>query len=170
MKIFETVKKSHKKFYLKNASVIEQLAKINTIIFDKTGTITANKSSKITYEGEQLSLKEESLLKNTLRGSNHPLSRALYDILNEYEIITLDNYKEHLGQGIEATFEAQNIKVGSAPFVGYTSDTATVNTAVHISTNNNYKGKFTFYNDYRKGLSKLFKNLMFNFHFGNNSE
>ena len=32
-----------KKFYLKNASVIEQLAKINTIIFDKTGTITSNK-------------------------------------------------------------------------------------------------------------------------------
>lgn len=148
-----------KKFYLKNANVIEQLAKINTIIFDKTGTITANKSSKITYEGEQLSQKEESLLKNTLRGSNHPLSRALYDILNEYEIITLDNYKEHLGQGIEATFEAQNIKIGSAPFVGYTSDTATVNTAVHVSTNNNYKGKFTFYNDYRKGLSKLFKKL-----------
>ncbi|WP_347925250.1 heavy metal translocating P-type ATPase metal-binding domain-containing protein [Pontimicrobium sp. SW4] len=148
-----------KKFYLKNASVIEQLAKVNTIIFDKTGTITANKSLKITYEGEVLSLEEESLLKNTLRGSNHPLSRALYDILNEHKIVALDNYKEHLGKGIEASYETQNIKVGSAPFVGHTSDLATVNTAVHVSTNSNYKGKFTFYNDYRKGISKLFKQL-----------
>lgn len=148
-----------KKFYLKNASVIEQLASIDTIIFDKTGTITANKSSKITYEGEHFSQEEESLLKNTLRGSNHPLSRALYNILNEHEIVTLDNYKEHLGKGIEAKFETQQIKVGSAPFVGFTKDTTTVNTAVHVSTNNIYKGKFTFYNAYRKGLSMLFNKL-----------
>jgi len=148
-----------KKFYLKNASVIEQLASIDTIIFDKTGTITANKSSKITYEGEHFSQEEESLLKNTLRGSNHPLSRALYNILDEHEIVTLDNYKEHLGKGIEAKFETQQIKVGSAPFVGYTKDSTTVNTAVHVSTNNIYKGKFTFYNAYRKGLSMLFNKL-----------
>ncbi len=148
-----------KKFYLKNTNVIEQLAKINTIIFDKTGTITANKNSKITYEGKHFSQEEESLLKNTLRGSNHPLSRALYNILDEHKIVTLDNYKEHLGKGIEAKFETQQIKVGSAPFVGYAKDTTTVNTAVHVSTNNIYKGKFTFYNAYRKGLSRLFNKL-----------
>lgn len=148
-----------KKFYLKNASVIEQLAKINTIIFDKTGTITANNDSRITYEGESLSVKEESLLKSTLRGSNHPLSRALYEMLNEHNIVTLDNYKEHLGKGIEAQHDSQHIKVGSAAFVGHQTETATVNTSVHISTNNQYKGKFTFYNAYRKGLSKLFNDL-----------
>ena len=148
-----------KKFYLKNASVIEQLAKIDTIIFDKTGTITTNKDSKITYEGEHLSQEEESLLKNTLRGSNHPLSRTLYNILNEHKIVPLDNYKEHLGEGIEAKFKTQQIKVGSAPFVGYSNDATNVNTAVHVSTNSIYKGKFTFYNAYRKGLSKLFNKL-----------
>ena len=30
---------------------------------------------------------------------------------------------------------------------------------MHISTNNQYKGKFTFYNKYRKGLSQLFNKL-----------
>src|SRR5690606_15602915 len=64
-----------KKFYLKNASVIEQLVKINTIIFDKTGTITSNKETSIVYDGTTLSIDEETLLKSTLRGSNHPLSR-----------------------------------------------------------------------------------------------
>ena len=148
-----------KKFYLKNASVIEQLAKINTIIFDKTGTITANNDSRITYEGTNLTTEEEALLKSTLRGSNHPLSRALYDVLDQYNIITLDSYKEHLGKGIEAEFNSKQIKVGSAPFVGYQAKATSVNTAVHISTDNKYKGKFTFYNAYRKGLSKLFNNL-----------
>jgi Cu+-exporting ATPase len=147
------------KFYIKNATVIEQLASINTIIFDKTGTITSNKKSTATYEGETLSTSEEILLKNTLRGSNHPLSRSLYNLLDEHNIITLNHFEEHLGQGIEAIHNNDTIKIGSAHFVGHTQDTSVLNTAVHISTNNIYKGKFTFYNSYRKGLSKLFNNL-----------
>lgn len=148
-----------KKFYLKNASVIEQLAKIDTLIFDKTGTITANKETTIDYVGLELSKEEESLLKSTLRGSNHPLSRSLYQLLNDHDIITLDAYQEYLGKGIEATYNSNNIKVGSAPFVGFSAESATLNTTVHISTNNQYKGKFTFYNAYRKGLSHLFNTL-----------
>ena len=148
-----------KKFYLKNASVIEQLAKINTIIFDKTGTITANKETKISYEGLELSLNETALLKSSLRGSNHPLSRSLYNILDENKILTLDSFQEHLGKGIAANYKSESIKVGSADFVGYKKETEAINTAVHVSTNNTYKGKFTFYNAYRKGLSSLFNKL-----------
>ncbi|WP_370479084.1 heavy metal translocating P-type ATPase [Tamlana flava] len=148
-----------KKFYLKNACVIEQLAKINTVIFDKTGTITANKETQINYEGLELSKSEETLLKSTLRGSNHPLSRSLYNLLDQHDILTLDAYQEHLGQGIEAKYKNKHIKVGSAPFVGSSNDVSTLNTTVHVSTDNTYKGKFTFYNAYRKGLSKLFNKL-----------
>lgn len=146
------------KFYIKNASVIEQLASINTIIFDKTGTITSNKKSNATYEGSSLTASEEILLKNTLRGSNHPLSRKLYELLSEHEIVTLNSFEEHLGKGIEASHNNENIKIGSASFVG-ANESSVLNTTVHISTNNTYKGKFTFYNSYRIGLSKLFNNL-----------
>ncbi|WP_158844336.1 heavy metal translocating P-type ATPase [Algibacter sp. L1A34] len=147
------------KFYAKNASVIEQLAAINTIIFDKTGTITANKETSIKYEGSNLSNEEEALLKSTLRNSNHPLSRSLYSLLDKHNIVTLDNYEEHIGKGIEAKHNQDTIKIGSAPFVGFNSENATLNTAVYVSTNSQYKGRFTFYNKYRKGLSKLFNKL-----------
>jgi Cu+-exporting ATPase len=146
------------KFYVKNASVIEQLAAIDTIIFDKTGTITSNKHSSATYDGVTLNASEEILLKNTLRGSNHPLSRTLYDILDENNIITLNHFEEHLGKGIEATHNLDRIKIGSASFVGAASSSI-LNTQVHISTNDSYKGKYTFYNSYRKGLAKLFNQL-----------
>ena len=151
------------KFYVKNASVIEQLARVNTAIFDKTGTITSNASSTATYEGATLSDSEELVLKNSLRSSNHPLSRTLYEILNDNNIITLDNYEEHLGQGIEARHDNIDLKIGSSSFVGFHEEGNSLNTAVHISSNNTYKGKFTFYNSYRKGVSKLFNQLKLNF-------
>jgi Cu+-exporting ATPase len=148
-----------KKFYLKSASVIEQLAKIDALIFDKTGTITSNEKSEVQYDGIELSKDEESLLMSTLRGSNHPLSRALYEVLDQHEILTLDQYQEHLGQGIVANYKNQFIKVGSAQFVGQSIPDKTLNTTVHLSTDSGYKGRFTFYNSYRKGLAKLFNQL-----------
>ena len=51
------------------------------------------------------------------------------------------------------------MKVGSASFVGNAIDTEALNTSVHISSDNIYKGKFVFKNNYRDGLTSLFKNL-----------
>lgn len=146
-----------KKFYLKDTKTIEQLAQIDTAIFDKTGTITTNQKSKVTYEGGELTNKEESLLKNTLRASNHPLSRTLYEILAEHNIITLDDYQEHSGKGVEGKKDDSNIKVGSAEFVGNPSESNTEYTSVHISSNNSYKGRFVFHNQYREGVSDILK-------------
>jgi len=146
-----------KKFYLKDTQTIEQLAKIDTAIFDKTGTITTVQKSTATYEGMPLTAEEESLLKNTLRASNHPLSRTLYNILSEQNIITLDQYDEHLGKGLEASKGSDHIKIGSADFVGNPEHKDSLDTAVHIANNNDYKGKYIFHNQYREGVSEVFK-------------
>lgn len=143
-----------RKFYLKNTETIERLASVNTAVFDKTGTLTTGQKQVTKYEGITLTATEESLLKNTLRSSNHPLSRILYDILKIQDILTLDEYQEHLGKGITAAIAPNRIKVGSAAFVGSAPDSG--NTAVHISTNNNYKGRYIFHNQYRKGVDDLF--------------
>ncbi len=146
-----------KKFYLKDTQTIEQLAKIDTAIFDKTGTITTVQKSTATYEGMPLTAEEESLLKNTLRASNHLLSRTLYAILSEQNIITLDQYNEHLGKGLEASKGADHIKIGSADFVGNPEHRDVLDTAVHIANNNDYKGKYIFHNQYRAGVSEVFQ-------------
>lgn len=146
-----------KEFYLKDTQTIEQLSKIDTAIFDKTGTITTVQKSTATYEGMPLTAEEESLLKNTLRASNHPLSRTLYAILSEQNIIILDQYNEHLGKGLEASKGADHIKIGSADFVGNLEYRDVLDTAVHIANNNDYKGKYIFHNHYREGVSEVFQ-------------
>lgn len=154
----------NKKFYLKNAGVIEQLAKADTFIFDKTGTITSNKKSSISYEGIKLSAIEESFLKNTLRASNHPLSRTLYDLLADYEISPPKEFREFTGKGIEAVYNQCAMKVGSAEFVGNASAIPTMSTSVHVSADNEYKGRYVFYNEYREGAKELFEELAQGYH------
>lgn len=145
-----------KKFYLKNANVIERMSKVNTLIFDKTGTITSNKTSEITYEGESLTQFEEKLLFNVLRASNHPLSRQLYETLDAKEILSINNFKETLGKGLEAGYIDYAIKVGSAKFVGVNEDEDALKTVVYIKINSKVFGKFIFKNNYREGLKTVF--------------
>lgn len=157
------------KFYLKNANVIEKLAKIDTLIFDKTGTLTSNDKNAIVYTGSALSEMETNLLKSTLRTSNHPLSRSLYDMLKENDILTLDEYEELPGKGLSATSKGNQIKVGSADFVSNTifeSSTSPLETVVHISTNNEYRGKYVFTNRYREAVDTVFELLSKEYHLG----
>ncbi len=114
------------KFYLKNALVIEQLAKVDTIVFDKTGTITTNKKSNIAYEGTSLSDENLLLIKYVLRASNHPLSRMLYDYLpipvlqnksaNNSNKLKVDAFEEITGKGIQAAIFGYQIQIGSEEF------------------------------------------------------
>ena len=148
-----------KKFYLKNALVIEQLAKVDTIVFDKTGTITTNKKSNIVFQGNSISEGDLILIKNVLRASNHPLSRMLYDFLPETQKLKLDHFEEITGKGIQATINGTTIQLGSDSFVGANEDNAIQQTSVHITINENYIGKYVFNNQYREGLSSLFAHL-----------
>ncbi|QTD36929.1 heavy metal translocating P-type ATPase metal-binding domain-containing protein [Polaribacter batillariae] len=147
------------KFYLKNATVIEQLAKIDTLIFDKTGTLTTNKQNNINYVGAALNWQEKNILKSALRASNHPLSRNLYRVFNDAETVSITKYNEVVGKGITANYKETVVKLGAASFVKNNSKKATLDTAVHISFNDKYKGKFIFKNAYRKGVKVLFSSL-----------
>jgi Cu+-exporting ATPase len=154
----------NRKIYLKNALVIEQLAKVDTLVLDKTGTITTNKKTAITYEGSPLNDFELKVLKNALRGSNHPLSRRLYEFIPHQDKMTITAFEEIIGKGIEANVEGQHVKLGSSQFLKTMTENTHKKTKVHVEINSVYKGSYVFNNQYRKGLEILFERLAKSYH------
>lgn len=146
------------KFYVKDTLTIEKIAKLDTIVFDKTGTITHRKKSSITYEGAEI--KEFDLLniKTLLKNSNHPLSKSLYDFIEvNDDYYQVEHFREISGKGYEAMVRGNLYKIGSAKYNN--QDSKNLETAVYISKNNEFIGKFIFRNEYRENLKNLFKKL-----------
>lgn len=147
------------KFFLKNALVIEQLERVDTIVFDKTGTITSTKSAQIHYEGDTFEDDKLIIIKEMLRTSNHPLSRMLYDFLPTTKTIKLDSFKEIPGSGMEGFYKNTTVKVGSDIFVSNTLKNELLQTTVAIQIDGRYFGRYIFKNEYRKDISELFSEL-----------
>ena len=69
------------KFYLKNISVVPDLAALNAIVFDKTGTLTHAGIAQVEFIGEPLSTDEQAMIIACLQHSTHPLSRQILGTL-----------------------------------------------------------------------------------------
>lgn len=140
------------KFYLKNTSVIEELARIDTIVFDKTGTITNPAANGFAFTGE-LSSMEKQLVSDLARNSGHPLSRELVKWLNLNTLYPVDRYREQVGRGISGTVNGHEIKLGSANFLGLTMQHK--GSVVNIQIDGNYCGYFLSEQRWRPGFKQL---------------
>ncbi len=147
------------KLYLKNASVIEALAKVQHIVFDKTGTITQTGQAPLYFRGDVLSAKEENWVRSAAMQSSHTLSSSLAGFLRkENGTVTapLQQFTEVAGQGLVADVEGARVTLGAAGFAN-ASPAAGVHTSsqVHVNINDQYKGFYEIGSHYRQGIPEL---------------
>jgi Cu+-exporting ATPase len=141
-------------FYLKNTAVVEQMAAIDTIVMDKTGTITTSDNDHVQLNA-QLSDTDRELVYNVCMHSNHPLSRMICRYLGSHKCLPVTNLTEAAGRGITASVNGYEVRIGSEQHVAGYSRHSSAGTKVHVSVDGNYRGYFAFAHQYREGLKNI---------------
>ena len=99
---------------LKSADALERLETIDTIIFDKTGTLTEGVMTLIDEGG--MTAEDKHIAASLAVQSHHPYAQAIAKAWHQ-NIMPI-YAREVQGSGMEATLGGEDIKLGSARFVG----------------------------------------------------
>lgn len=149
---------------VKTGTSIEKLARAKSIAFDKTGTLTEGRLSVEEIYVASEDFTKEDIVAYAASGeqeSSHILARSLvaYAKAKKLPLLPVTNLEEVTGQGIQATVNDKNIRVGKASFVGTTTQLSSEKTAVYISINDCYVGYITFTDIVRKESAETIKEL-----------
>lgn len=105
----------------KKASVLENISKLDVILFDKTGTITIGKPVVVSVYPFAAHSEDEVLgmAASAAFNSTHPLSQAMVEKAMKHGISlqTVSDFQEISGQGIQCTLNGELLLVGSYRFV-----------------------------------------------------
>lgn len=145
-------------FYARNANVLERISSANHIVFDKTGTITLQRESKIVYVGEKLSYEEKQLVRSLANQSGHPLSRAIVSILPFTKTLTAKKFNEIKGKGISGLINDTWVFLGSSEFI-INKSVGEDGSRVYVRLDDKIPGYFLIRTSYRSDLTSVISNL-----------
>jgi len=102
---------------IKNAEALEAMEQIDTLVVDKTGTLTEGKPRLVTVE-TVTDLDENSLLQLSAsleQGSEHPLAKAILDGAKEKKLplSKLVHFDSITGQGIVGNIDGHKVALGN---------------------------------------------------------
>jgi Cu+-exporting ATPase len=103
---------------VRNAEALEMMEKVNTLIVDKTGTLTEGKpalSTIIAAEGfDQTQLLQ--VMASLEQGSEHPLAAAILTAAKQKKLALLPvtDFLSLTGKGISGTIQGKNVAAGNA--------------------------------------------------------
>jgi len=103
---------------IKNAEVLETMEKVDTLVVDKTGTLTEGKPrlTEIVPVGDAKEADLLALAASLERGSEHPLAKAIIDCAEErnVKLAKTTGFKSVTGKGVTGTVDGRKVALGNA--------------------------------------------------------
>jgi Cu+-exporting ATPase len=99
---------------IKNGEALERGEKIDTVLLDKTGTLTEGKPKVVSIhliQGTENELLQIAASVEQL--SEHPLARAIVDAAKEHSLLDVDAFENVAGKGVKARVQGASVLVGS---------------------------------------------------------
>ncbi len=102
---------------IKNAEALETFQKVDTIVLDKTGTLTQGRPElmSVTAIGGETDERIVRLSASLERGSEHPMAAAIVEAAaaNQLQLIQPDGFRSLTGRGVVGTVAGHEIAVGN---------------------------------------------------------
>ncbi len=106
---------------IKNAEALERFAKVDTLIVDKTGTLTQGKPMLVAVLPEE-GFKEDEVLRlaaSLERGSEHPLAESIVRGADErgVKLTEAKDFEAITGMGVKGVVDGKSVALGNARMV-----------------------------------------------------
>ena len=102
---------------IRNGEALQKASKLNTVVLDKTGTITEGNPvvTNIITEGEYSADQLLGLAASLESGSEHPLAEAIADSAKEKQLTlySVENFHGITGKGVEGSVNNQQVLIGN---------------------------------------------------------
>ena len=108
---------------IKNAEALERMEKVNTLVVDKTGTLTEGRPSVtdiVTHDATAMPKNELlRLAAGVERASEHPLAQAIETAATDRGLVIPDvsDFDSPVGRGVHGLVEGRTVALGSATFM-----------------------------------------------------
>lgn len=143
-----TGKAANAGIFIKNATHLENLSKIDTVVLDKTGTVTSGTLKVTDIKPLQNNLSQTNLLQfyaSVERYSAHPLAKAIVSAYNRDSYLEISNFQEIAGKGIQANLGNRPIYLGTPKFIAPYLHQADRQKAINLSEQYAAEGKTTIF-------------------------
>jgi len=143
---------AHAGVLIKNAEALETLEKVDTLVVDKTGTLTEGKPKLVSISASEANREDEilRLAASLERASEHPLASAVLAAAAEraLPLSTVSDFRYAMGKGVQGTVDGKRVAVGNAALmkdagVSIAVSNGTPGTTLFVAVNGEYQGALT---------------------------
>lgn len=149
----------------KEAALLETMAKADTLVIDKTGTLTLGEPQVVAVE--QLETYDYNLLFSLVKSSKHPISKGIYKYLQNqeqsYKELMFEKFMQIPARGIAASYKGVELLGGNAALMaenGITIDRAvTMQSIFYFAIDGRIVAIFTLLDEIKSDAPRLIEEL-----------